>query len=79
MPRFLLAFLLLGAVIYLIIRLLQRRGDGGGGGKRIGRPVAPDDDPGFLRDLDDQLWIERHRSVDPDAEPNDRDPGPTDT
>ena len=55
MPRVLLAVVLLGIVIYLTIRMIQRRGDGGGRG--FGRrPVAPDDDPKFLRDLDTQLW-----------------------
>jgi len=56
MPRLLLALVLLGIVIYLTIRMIQRRGDGGGGRGLGRRPVAPDDDPTFLRDLDTQLW-----------------------
>jgi hypothetical protein len=52
---------LLGGLIYLAIRWIQRPG-GGSGGSRIGRrPVAPDDDPKFLRDLDTQVWEERRR------------------
>jgi hypothetical protein len=51
----------LGGLIYLAIRLLQRPGEGSGR-TRIGRrPVAPDDDPTFLRDLDTQVWEERRR------------------
>lgn len=61
MPRLLLGVALLGIVIYLTIRLIQRRGDGGGGRKFGRRPVAPDDDPTFLRDLDSQLWEQQQR------------------
>ncbi len=61
MPRFLLAVVLLGIVIYLAIRMLQRRGDGGSGHRFGRRPVAPDDDPKFLRDLDTQLWEQQQR------------------
>ena len=58
--RLLIFVVLLGVVIYLAIRLIQR--PGGGGGLRPGRrPVAPDDDPKFLRDLDTQLWEEQRR------------------
>jgi hypothetical protein len=58
--KVLLFVVLLAGVIYLAIRLLQRKGGSGGG--RLGRrPVAPDDDPGFLRGLDDQMWEERRR------------------
>ena len=61
MPRLLLAVALAGIVIYLLIRLIQRRG-GSGGGRRPGyRPVAPDDDPTFLRDLDSQLWEQQQQ------------------
>jgi hypothetical protein len=61
MPRALLFIVILGLVIYLTIRLIQRRGDGGGGGTFGRRPVAPDDDPTFLRDLDSQLWEQQRR------------------
>ena len=61
MPRLLLFVVLLGGLIYLAIRLLARPG-GSSGGTRIGRrPVAPDDDPQFLRDLDSQLWEDQRR------------------
>ncbi len=61
MPRLLLALVLLGIVIYLTIRMIQRRGDGGGGRGSARRPVAPDDDPTFLRDLDTQLWEQQQQ------------------
>jgi hypothetical protein len=61
MPRLLLAVVLLGIVIYLTIRMIQRRGDGGGGRSFGRRPVAPDDDPTFLRYLDTQLWEQQQR------------------
>jgi hypothetical protein len=59
-PRVLLFIALLAVVIYLLVRLVQRNGGSGGG--RLGRrPAAPDDDPKFLRGLDEQLWEERRR------------------
>jgi hypothetical protein len=61
MPRVLLFIVILGIVLYLTIRMIQRRGDGGGGGTFGRRPVAPDDDPTFLRDLDSQLWEQQRR------------------
>ncbi len=61
MPRVLLFIALLGIVIYLMVRMIQRRGDGGGGRTFGRRPVAPDDDPTFLRDLDSQLWEKQRR------------------
>jgi hypothetical protein len=68
MPRVILTLLVLGAVIYLLVRLVQGRGGGGGSGGSGRRPrsVAPDDDPGFLRDLDDKLWQERQGNGDSD-------------
>jgi len=65
MLKLLLALVLLGSVIYLVVRFSQRGGNGGGS-KRPSRPVAPDDDPGFLRELDDELWRERHKETDPE-------------
>ena len=61
MPRVILFVVILGVVIYLPLRLIQRRG---GRWRRPGfgrRPVAPDDDPTFLRDLDTQLWEQQRR------------------
>lgn len=43
--------LILGAVIYAVVRLVQGPGPGRTPA-RPSRPVAPDDDPDFLRDLD---------------------------
>lgn len=54
MLRVLPTLLVLAVLIYLVVRLIQRRGNGGTAFGR--RPVAPDDDPGFLRELDTQLW-----------------------
>ena len=63
--KLLLALLVLGSLIYLIIRFLQRDGDGGST-QPPSRPIAPDDDPGFLRDLDDEMWRERRNQSGPD-------------
>lgn len=60
MLKVLLALVVLGAVIYLVLRLVGRGGHGGGAGPARG-PVAPDDDPSFLRDLDTQLWEQQRR------------------
>lgn len=56
--KFLLVFLVLAVTIYLVVRLLERRGGrGGSNGARLrppprpNRPIGPDDDPDFLRDL----------------------------
>ena len=54
MLKLLIVVLILGAIIYAVIRLVQGPGSGGSGrspAKPI-RPVAPDDDADFLRDLD---------------------------
>lgn len=57
MLKLLLVLLVLGAAIYVLIRLMQG-GAGFGALRRPSgpptrpRPVAPDDDPDFLRDLD---------------------------
>ena len=63
MLRVLLFVVVLGVLIYLAVRLLQRPG-GSGGGRTRGKPLAPDDDPNFLRGLDDQLWQERRSQRD---------------
>ena len=59
----------LAVAIYLLVRFVQRRsgggsggsgGTGGGGTRRPPTPPrAPDDDPGFLRELDEKLWRQR--------------------
>jgi hypothetical protein len=68
--RVLLFVVILGVVIYLAVRFVQRRG-GSGGGRPRGKPLAPDDDPNFLRGLDDQLWQERRSQRDgPDDGPS---------
>ena len=57
MLRVLPTLLVLALLIYLVVRIIQRRGDGGQTHRH--RPVAPDDDPNFLRELDSQLWDRR--------------------
>lgn len=72
MLKVLLVVLLLGALTYGLIRVLERRGIARRpGGRRQAprprpRPVAPDDDPDFLRDLDRK----RRQPPDPEASPD---------
>jgi hypothetical protein len=58
--KLLLVILVLGVVIYVTVRLIERRRGNGGGGSTSrlmhpksppNRPMGPDDDPDFLRDL----------------------------
>lgn len=57
------ALALIGAAIYLLVRVVQQ----GRGAvtprlpRRFGRPTAPDDDPRFLRELDEQVWREKRQ------------------
>ena len=52
MLKAVLVILLFAAVVYVTVRLLEaRRGDDPGKGVRR-PPLAPDDDPEFLRQLD---------------------------
>jgi hypothetical protein len=61
MLRFVVFLALLAAVVYAFFWLLDRRkrGRGGNGGGRPAprRPLGPDDDDAFLRELD---WKQRH-------------------
>ncbi|MCX6400375.1 MAG: hypothetical protein NTX33_10660 [Propionibacteriales bacterium] len=57
--KFLLVVIIFAVVTYLAIRWMQDRGLGGPAAKRLpsrpkppSRPVAPDDDESFLRDLE---------------------------
>lgn len=43
---------LLAVAIYLAIRFMTKKGLDDGGSTARRRPVSPDDDPEFLRDLD---------------------------
>ena len=52
MLKALLVVALIAVAIYYGVRLLSRRGLDGGGSNAKRRPLAPDDDPDFLRDLD---------------------------
>ncbi len=51
--KFLLLLILLAVAIYLTVRVIERRGIAPRRSRRPPeRPVGPDDDPDFLRDLD---------------------------
>ena len=57
--KFLLVVIVLGVLVYLLVRVVQRRGFITPSGRRVRaappqqrRMIAPDDDPDFLRDLD---------------------------
>ena len=52
MLKFFLVVVLVGVAIYLIVRVIQRRGVLPTPKPTPPRPVGPDDDPDFLRDLD---------------------------
>ncbi|WP_235737438.1 hypothetical protein [Nocardioides alcanivorans] len=75
MGKLLLLLLIIAVVVYFVVRTIETRGHPfrrtpGGGGlpniarpkRRPTRPVAPDDDPEFLRDLNRR----RPRRSDPD-------------
>ena len=47
----------IGGILYLIYGRPPQGGSGGGG--RVRRPIAPDDDPDFLRKLSEKLRRER--------------------
>ncbi len=70
MLKVLIVVALLGLAIYLVVRALQRSGGSGQTSRRQTppsspprRPVAPDDDLDFLRDLDRK----RRHPDDPDS------------
>ena len=57
--KFLLVMIVMGVLVYLLVRVVQRRGIAPRAGHRPPtrppqprRTIAPDDDPDFLRDLD---------------------------
>ncbi|CAM3151967.1 hypothetical protein NODU109028_00165 [Nocardioides dubius] len=67
----LLLLIVIAVVIYLVVRTVETRGHPfrrppgrrpSGGGRGPSRPVAPDDDPEFLRDLN-----RRRKKRDPDS------------
>ncbi len=58
----LLILAIFAAIVYVTIRVIEKRGDDPGKGVRP-RPVAPDDDPEFLRHLDRK----RRRGTDHDS------------
>ncbi|GAA4814240.1 hypothetical protein ACFQ0K_06135 [Nocardioides caeni] len=72
--KLLLVVVIFAAATYLAIRWMQDRGDGGTPAQRgpsrpkpPTRPIAPDDDETFLRDLDWQR--RRHERREPKAPP----------
>ena len=67
MLRFVVFLALFAAMVYTFFWLLNRRSRGGGNGaKRPPRPLGPDDDEEFLRDLD---WQRRRPRHPPEEEP----------
>lgn len=70
MGKLLLLLIVIAVVIYLVVRTVETRGHpfrrsprkGPSGGRGPSRPVAPDDDPEFLRDLN-----RRRKKRDPDS------------
>ena len=64
-----LVVILMAVAVYMTVRLIQRRGimppaqRKSSPGKSAPRPVSPDDDPDFLRDLDRK----RRHPEDPEA------------
>ena len=72
MLKFLLVVVLVGVAIYLIVRVIERRGVLPPTRKKKApppRPVGPDDDPDFLRDLDTDLDKKKRH-------PDEDDPAP---
>jgi hypothetical protein len=63
--KFLLVVILLAVAVYLTVRVIQRRGVAPTPRRSAPepRPMGPDDDPDFLRDLDRK----RRHPEDPDA------------
>ena len=65
MLKAVLALALLGTAIYFVVQAVQQ----GRGPRvraprlpqRLRRPVAPDDDPRFLRELDEQVWLAKRQ------------------
>lgn len=67
MLKFLLVVAVAAVVVYLVVRAIQRRGalPAPRQQRPEPRPLGPDDDPDFLRDLDER---KRHPE-DPDTSP----------
>ena len=63
MLRFVLFVAIVAVVLYVGIRWLQRRGFDDPGRPAQRRPLAPDDDPEFLRDLNRKR--RQHGETDP--------------
>ena len=66
--KFLLIVILLAAAIYFTVRVIQRRGILPPR-RPEQRPLGPDDDPDFLRDLD-RKRRRRPKPEDPDPDPS---------
>ena len=69
--KFLLVVVVLGVVVYLAVRIIQRRGGSAVSGRPPApkppgprRPFAPDDDSDFLREIDRK---KRRHQDDPDT------------
>ncbi len=62
--KFLVVVILFAVIVYLTVKAIERRGVAPQPKRPPARPVAPDDDPEFLRDL------ERKRKHPEDPEPS---------
>lgn len=60
---------LVGALAWLFVGRPRRPSLVGAGASRRGGPVAPDDDPAFLRKLADDEWTRRMRQRRDDTDP----------
>lgn len=65
---------LLAIAVYLTIRLIEKRRTGRGSGPIRPAPgrrvIAPDDDPEFLRDLEQKRRRDKHRRDEEAGEPD---------
>jgi hypothetical protein len=67
--KVLLVVAILGAAVYLTVRLVERRGLPRPKPRPQPRVIGPDDDLDFLRDLDFENRRKRKRHPDPPEEP----------
>lgn len=66
MLKFLFVVILVAVAVYLIVRVIQRRGIAPPPKQAPRRPMGPDDDPDFLRDLDRKRKRKRKHPEDPE-------------
>ena len=67
MLKFLLVVILFAVIVYLTVKAIERRGVAPQPKRPPARPVAPDDDPDFLRNLERERKRKRKHPEDPPA------------